>query len=440
MSEWGHRIDVPHLGPGWVRMTKPRSSGTTRLADHLWIAPTGKKFRSEKQATAYAAQLASGAPAQPPAAGEKAAGAAKKKAEAAKPVSRSAKVPYNPPASRQLAPAAPALPDIVCRTCKDGHEPDGNAILLCDGPGCSAAYHMACLSEPLARVPEGDWLCPSCDKPPPRAELTMASPHNHNRQLQQSLHVVDGTDLGEWAVAEARRLRQQRPAGPSTALWLQRLPGRACLVSLPPKASGLAKAPAAAPPPRPGLVIDVRLTEPDGEVSACVWLGGRSQPTWVSTAPSSAACVYIGAELCGCRREPDGLPWPARAFRPLTKALLTPGGATSAEPGARAGVGRGKARGRGRGDATGRGRAREGAETGPIWLKFFGATGAPLLQTTSELLTVFPLAVEEPFTEASPALQVRGAPQPRPGPPLTPTYTPPPARTPPARSHLEWLL
>jgi hypothetical protein len=431
MAEWGSRVEVPELGPGWARMTKPRSSGTTRLADHVWIAPSGKKFRSEKQAAMHAADLASGASVLPTAAAAEAAGPAKKKAKAAKPVARSAKVPYNPPASRQLAAAPPVLPEIVCCVCKGGDEPDGNAILLCDGPGCSGAYHMACLPEPLARVPEGDWLCPSCERPPPPVALALKSPHGHSRQQLQLNHVVDGSDLGEWAAAEARQQAQQRAAGPFPALRLQDLPGRACLVTLPPKHSGNVSfppkqsghGPAAPPPaaaaPKPGLVIDARWTEVGGELCVCVWLGGRSQPTWLSTAPSSAACVHVGAELCCCKREPHGVAWPARAFRPLTKALLTPGGEAPAAPGGRRAPG--KARGRGRGASNGRGLEQERASA--VWLKFFDAPGAPLLHTTSDLLSPLPLATEEPLTEAGPALQVCASSPTqsrRVGPPLTP--------------------
>jgi hypothetical protein len=47
-----------------------------------------------------------------------------------------------------------------CPVCNDGGE-----LLVCDEPGCSAAYHLACLSPPLAAVPEGHWRCPSCANP-----------------------------------------------------------------------------------------------------------------------------------------------------------------------------------------------------------------------------------------------------------------------------------
>ena len=52
--------------------------------------------------------------------------------------------------------------DAICGRCGGGESPDGNAILLCDGPGCENAYHQKCLEIPLSCVPEGEWFCPSC--------------------------------------------------------------------------------------------------------------------------------------------------------------------------------------------------------------------------------------------------------------------------------------
>ena len=40
-------------------------------------------------------------------------------------------------------------------------------MLLCDGEGCEKGWHMLCLPRPLAAVPDGEWLCPVCDPPPP---------------------------------------------------------------------------------------------------------------------------------------------------------------------------------------------------------------------------------------------------------------------------------
>lgn len=40
---------------------------------------------------------------------------------------------------------------------------DDNPIILCDGHRCQKAYHIKCLTPPLDRVPEGDFLGPCCE-------------------------------------------------------------------------------------------------------------------------------------------------------------------------------------------------------------------------------------------------------------------------------------
>ncbi|KAJ7974555.1 Methyl-CpG-binding domain-containing protein 9 [Quillaja saponaria] len=46
----------------------------------------------------------------------------------------------------------------VCKVC--GFDKDDDSVLLCDT--CDAEYHTYCLNPPLARIPEGNWYCPSC--------------------------------------------------------------------------------------------------------------------------------------------------------------------------------------------------------------------------------------------------------------------------------------
>lgn len=46
----------------------------------------------------------------------------------------------------------------VCKVC--GIDKDDDSVLLCDS--CDAEYHTYCLNPPLARIPEGNWYCPSC--------------------------------------------------------------------------------------------------------------------------------------------------------------------------------------------------------------------------------------------------------------------------------------
>lgn len=46
----------------------------------------------------------------------------------------------------------------VCKVC--GVDKDDDNVLLCDK--CDSGYHTYCLNPPLARIPEGNWYCPSC--------------------------------------------------------------------------------------------------------------------------------------------------------------------------------------------------------------------------------------------------------------------------------------
>jgi hypothetical protein len=60
-------------------------------------------------------------------------------------------------ASTNEIPKAP-WDEGVCKVC--GIDRDDDSVLLCDT--CDAEYHTYCLNPPLARIPEGNWYCPSC--------------------------------------------------------------------------------------------------------------------------------------------------------------------------------------------------------------------------------------------------------------------------------------
>ncbi|KAL6139623.1 hypothetical protein ACLB2K_057925 [Fragaria x ananassa] len=60
-------------------------------------------------------------------------------------------------ASTSVLPKAP-WDEGVCKVC--GIDKDDDSVLLCDT--CDAEYHTYCLIPPLARIPKGNWYCPSC--------------------------------------------------------------------------------------------------------------------------------------------------------------------------------------------------------------------------------------------------------------------------------------
>ncbi|GAB2232100.1 hypothetical protein Droror1_Dr00011122 [Drosera rotundifolia] len=52
---------------------------------------------------------------------------------------------------------------ILCEKCGGGDRP--HELLLCDG--CDVGFHIDCVRPVVARVPAGQWLCPSCVERPP---------------------------------------------------------------------------------------------------------------------------------------------------------------------------------------------------------------------------------------------------------------------------------
>jgi hypothetical protein len=99
-----------------------------------------------------------------------------------------------------------------CEACHRVQWRDGNEMLLCDGEGCEKAYHMLCLPQPLASVPEGDWLCPSCEA----AASASAPVWDRSQELAMQL---EGADRVCWACdrhglwGKARVLRVERHGG-----------------------------------------------------------------------------------------------------------------------------------------------------------------------------------------------------------------------------------
>lgn len=215
MSGWCDRIDYPQLGEGWVRLSKQRPADQVgrggKQTDHMYIAPSGAKFRSIKTAMDYITdglcnghKPLGGPPMPPPPA-------------PAKPKKKPKKGPPRAPRPVKEDPSAfganRAEAEAICFECGSGEEVIGNEILLCDGSGCYAAFHLRCLERPLFAVPEGDWLCPGCEPPAPPPEK-LASPHVKGRRVLPSRQNVEGVDIMRWA----RDLAESPPAdAPITA-------------------------------------------------------------------------------------------------------------------------------------------------------------------------------------------------------------------------------
>ncbi|XP_050382693.1 methyl-CpG-binding domain-containing protein 9 isoform X2 [Argentina anserina] len=66
----------------------------------------------------------------------------------------------------------------VCKVC--GIDKDDDSVLLCDT--CDAEYHTYCLIPPLARIPKGNWYCPSCVVGKNMVQDVLGHPHVISRR------------------------------------------------------------------------------------------------------------------------------------------------------------------------------------------------------------------------------------------------------------------
>jgi hypothetical protein len=126
--QWSEPFECPELGPGWTKRSKPRRAGGTKVVDTVWFSPSGQRFRSGKQAQEHLSATQ--------AAGAQAAGHATTDAH--------------------------KEDDVPCTACGWGDDSFGNEIVLCDTAGCTGAYHLLCLPQPLSAVPDNEWFCPKC--------------------------------------------------------------------------------------------------------------------------------------------------------------------------------------------------------------------------------------------------------------------------------------
>lgn len=87
-------------------------------------------------------------------------------------------------ATETLLPKAP-WDEGVCKVC--GLDKDDVNVLLCDT--CDSEYHTYCLNPPLARIPEGNWYCPSC-----LAGKRIAQVSSYGMQIRKKRYQKDLTD------------------------------------------------------------------------------------------------------------------------------------------------------------------------------------------------------------------------------------------------------
>jgi hypothetical protein len=126
--------------------------------------------------------------------------------------------------------------DVPCEICKSPKH--AAVLLLCDS--CDRGWHLYCLTPPLKTVPEGDWICPQCERAGVSVVHLRTGTAQHDHRFNRR-RTADGTALPVRAI-------QRSPSVPelvSSAL----MPARRSPRRAPPPAVD-----AAAPP--------VRLTQP----------------------------------------------------------------------------------------------------------------------------------------------------------------------------------
>lgn len=64
--------------------------------------------------------------------------------------------------------------DICCTKC--GATDHEELILLCDGEGCNTGWHTFCLTPMLPAIPDGNWLCPTCEWVSPEEVVRVVVP------------------------------------------------------------------------------------------------------------------------------------------------------------------------------------------------------------------------------------------------------------------------
>eukprot|EP01018_Ginkgo_biloba_P007288 Gb_22434 [translate_table: standard] len=82
----------------------------------------------------------------------------------------------------------------VCKVC--GIDKDDDSVLLCDT--CDSEYHTYCLNPPLAKIPEGNWYCPSCIAGQDNfREGSSSAPERATRSLYKKKH--QGAETHTWS-------------------------------------------------------------------------------------------------------------------------------------------------------------------------------------------------------------------------------------------------
>ena len=90
-----------------------------------------------------------------------------------------------------------------CRYCD---RPDrARVMLVCDGRGCDALWHVDCLAPPLPGVPDGEWFCPSCARARGDDDGVSDAEHaaNDETQTETETETETGSESGSESETES---------------------------------------------------------------------------------------------------------------------------------------------------------------------------------------------------------------------------------------------
>ena len=79
--------------------------------------------------------------------------------------------------------------DMCCTKC--GATDREELMVLCDGEGCNTGWHTFCLTPMLPAIPDGDWLCPTCEWVSPEEVVGSKSESDDTIRVREEVREQD---------------------------------------------------------------------------------------------------------------------------------------------------------------------------------------------------------------------------------------------------------
>ena len=79
--------------------------------------------------------------------------------------------------------------DMCCTKC--GATDREELMVLCDGEGCNTGWHTFCLTPMLSAIPDGNWLCPTCEWVSPEEVVGSKSESDDTIRVREEVREQD---------------------------------------------------------------------------------------------------------------------------------------------------------------------------------------------------------------------------------------------------------